>query len=148
MTDWRASVGTNGRYREEGVIPSGAEGGVEESVGFLQRVDVRICVTLRDLRANLGRVCGRPSCLCVFVFATWAGGLASCIREGDRICVYLRYLRFLRGEGGLEFRIPNSEFPSGRVGETFERSNVERYNVVIWYPESGIRHLISGIRVG
>jgi hypothetical protein len=27
------SVGTNGRYREEDVIPSGAEGGVEESVG-------------------------------------------------------------------------------------------------------------------
>jgi len=27
------SVGTNGRYREEDVIPSGTEGGVEESVG-------------------------------------------------------------------------------------------------------------------
>ena len=27
------SVGTNGRYRAEGVIPSGAKGGVEESVG-------------------------------------------------------------------------------------------------------------------
>jgi len=27
------SIGTNERYREEGVIPSGAEGGVEESVG-------------------------------------------------------------------------------------------------------------------
>ena len=27
------SVGTNGRYREDDVIPSGAEGGVEESVG-------------------------------------------------------------------------------------------------------------------
>jgi hypothetical protein len=35
MTDWRASVGTNGRYREEGVIPSGAAGEVEESMGSL-----------------------------------------------------------------------------------------------------------------
>jgi hypothetical protein len=32
VADWGASVGTNGRNREEGVIPSGAAGGVEESV--------------------------------------------------------------------------------------------------------------------
>ena len=37
--------------------------------------------------SSCGREGGRPSCLCVFVFATRAGG---------RICVYLRYLRFLR----------------------------------------------------
>ena len=34
--DWGASVGTNGRHREEDVIPSGAASGVEESVDRLR----------------------------------------------------------------------------------------------------------------
>ncbi len=43
------SVGTDGRYREEDVIPSGAEGGVEESVGKMG-----VCAALVSLRL---RVC-------------------------------------------------------------------------------------------
>ena len=33
MTNWRMSVGLKGRWDKEGVIPSEADGRVEESVG-------------------------------------------------------------------------------------------------------------------
>jgi hypothetical protein len=48
------SVGTNGRYREVNVIPSGAEGGVEESMG---KTGVRAAFVSSCLRC--GRLGGR-----------------------------------------------------------------------------------------
>jgi len=54
------SVGTNGRYGEEGVIPSGAEGGVEESV--------RLASLAQD------KPVGKTGVPAAFVFAMWAGG--------------------------------------------------------------------------
>ena len=73
MTDWRTSVGLKGRWNEKRVIPSEANGRVEEPVGnpagraikpqvpSLGWVGGRsICVYLRDLRFLRGWVGGRP----------------------------------------------------------------------------------------
>ena len=64
MTDWKTSVGLTGRRDEESVIPSEAEGGVEESMGW------RLCLSapLRFLLCAFA-----PLRLSVFAFP-WAGG--------------------------------------------------------------------------
>ena len=58
MANWTTSVGLKGRWDEEGVIPSEAEGGVEESMGSLAgvRPDARRASVTQNqkLKTDLG----------------------------------------------------------------------------------------------
>jgi len=102
------SGGMNERHREEDVIPSEAEGGVEESIRLGRRPRSGQacgvgCAFLRDLRILRGRV-GR---ICVYLCDLWASRPGWVGFAPSRLCVFAP-LRC--GVGGRADRVSSIQY--------------------------------------